>query len=325
MKQKKLYFKKETFQSLSLGGKISGFSFDMLVLFLQGAYHYSGRGSWLFLFENSEISQLINTNMSCFENNVLYYPSNQSINSVAGFNSKNTAERVSTLIELGKNKNNVCFSNIKTAKKRDINKKKVVDNIAIKKGDSLGHSHLISTLNRFGFKKVDFVHHHNEYSIRGDIVDVFPENQNKPVRVCFEYEVVEFLYYFDIETQRKTKTVSSLVIYDLFGQPVKSGRSLLTFIDWSCVFHIKQSGFGFFIYSEKTNETHSLDLSLATQKPLNIKNPKKIDKKNTVFVFYTNSKNKNKIKKQGFVALPGLINNPVKTNVENYYFFHHTS
>ena len=40
MKQKKLYFKKETFQRLGLGGRVSGFSFDMLVLFLQGACHY---------------------------------------------------------------------------------------------------------------------------------------------------------------------------------------------------------------------------------------------------------------------------------------------
>ena len=273
MKQKKLYFKKETFRCLGLGGKVSGLSFDMLVLFLQGAYHYGERGNWLFLFENSEIAQLANNNMSYFESGVLYYPANKSINSVAGFNSKNTAERVSALIELGKNKNSVCFSNVKTAKKRDINKKKVIESITVKEGVDLGHDHLISALSRFGFKKVDFVHHHNEYSVRGDIVDVFPQSQKKPVRVCFEYENVEFLYYFDIETQRKTKTVSTLVIYDLFGQPVENGRSLLTFIDWSCVFHIGQDGFNFFVYSEKTNKTRSLDLSLATQKTFKYKKP----------------------------------------------------
>ena len=105
------------------GGEVSGLSFDMLVLLLQDTCSFNKKGSLLFLFEDNQTSELVNNNSSFFEAKTLFYPTNKNNNNVLGFDSKNNRHRVSTLINLGTKKNNVCFSDVLSATKTDINKK----------------------------------------------------------------------------------------------------------------------------------------------------------------------------------------------------------
>ena len=321
MKHLDLFFKENVLKCLMQGGEVSGLSFDMLVLLLQDTCSYNKKGGLLFLFEDSQTSELVNNNISFFEKKTLFYPSNKNNNNVLGFDSKNNRHRVSTLINLGTKKNNVCFSDVFSATKTDINKKQDFKKIIVKEGGVVGRDQLISKLFDFGYKKVDFVLHHNDFSVRGDIIDIFPQNKKNPIRVCFEYEVVEFLCLFDIETQRKTKTISKAVIFDVLRQVVETGRSLLSFINWVNVFYVKRNRVGFFVRSKAVNEKHHIDLSYLLQKPVEIQNLKTIDKNKKVVVFYTNEKNKNKIKKRGHFPVPGLINAPLQTNIKNCYFF----
>jgi len=303
------------------GGAVSGLSFDMLVLLLQDTCSVNKKGSLLFLFEDSQTSELVNNNISFFKKKILFYPCNKNNNNVLGFDSKNNRHRVSTLINLGTKRNNVCFSDVFSATKKDINKKQDFKKTIIKKDGVVNRDQLIKELFDFGYKKVDFVHNHNEFSVRGDIIDIFPQDKQKPVRVCFEYEVVEFLCFFDIETQRKTKTVSKVVVFDVLGQVVEKGRSLLSFISWVNVFYVKRGRVGFYIQPKTVNEKRHIDLSYLLEKPVRPQNLKTIDKNKKIIVFYTNKKNKNKIKKRGHFPVAGLINAPLQTNIKNCYFF----
>ena len=43
----------------------------------------------------------------------------------------------------------------------------------------------------------------NEYSLRGDILDIFPQNSENPLRIEFGFDdEIERIAYFDIETQK---------------------------------------------------------------------------------------------------------------------------
>ena len=66
MKRSDLFFKDNVLKCLMQDGEVSGLSFDMLVLLLQDTCSYNKKGGLLFLFEDSQTSELVNNNISFF-------------------------------------------------------------------------------------------------------------------------------------------------------------------------------------------------------------------------------------------------------------------
>ena len=66
--------------------------------------------------------------------------------------------------------------------------------------DSL--SHLQKNLTHSGYQKVDLVEDPGSFSIRGDIVDIFPPDRSTPVRIDLFGDEIESIREFDPNTQR---------------------------------------------------------------------------------------------------------------------------
>ncbi|MBU2512505.1 transcription-repair coupling factor [bacterium] len=73
--------------------------------------------------------------------------------------------------------------------------------------------HLLRNLVKNGFTRVEMVEDKGEFSVRGEIVDIFPISESDPVRLDFFDEELESIKFFDIETQRSRKDVSSINIF----------------------------------------------------------------------------------------------------------------
>lgn len=71
---------------------------------------------------------------------------------------------------------------------------------------------LIEKLESFGYRRDSLVTVTGEYAIRGYIVDVFPIEMNKPVRIEFFDDEIETIKEFDEESQMTTKTLESIEI-----------------------------------------------------------------------------------------------------------------
>ncbi|WP_353893354.1 transcription-repair coupling factor [Proteinivorax hydrogeniformans] len=72
----------------------------------------------------------------------------------------------------------------------------------------------ISTkLTQSGYKKVDVVENKGQYTIRGDILDVYPVTKEAPLRLEFFGEQLETIKYFDISSQRSQKKVEKVQIF----------------------------------------------------------------------------------------------------------------
>lgn len=71
---------------------------------------------------------------------------------------------------------------------------------------------LIEKLVRAGYTRRPQVEGIAQFSVRGGILDIFPPNSNAPVRMEFWGDEVDMLSYFDIETQRRTDSIDSIVI-----------------------------------------------------------------------------------------------------------------
>lgn len=91
-------------------------------------------------------------------------------------------------------------------------KKKVVSKdlfgnaiIELEKNLQYGFEDLLDKLHSSGFNKADFVEREGDFSVRGGIVDVFPENLQGPVRIEFFGDSIESIREFDITSQRSVR------------------------------------------------------------------------------------------------------------------------
>jgi transcription-repair coupling factor (superfamily II helicase) len=84
--------------------------------------------------------------------------------------------------------------------------------LELKRNDEQSVESLREHLHRAGYVEDDPVTDPGEFSMRGGIVDVFPPQMEKPVRLEFFGDTLDSLRLFDPETQRSTSTVDNAEI-----------------------------------------------------------------------------------------------------------------
>ncbi|WP_338991142.1 transcription-repair coupling factor [Fusobacterium animalis] len=87
------------------------------------------------------------------------------------------------------------------------------NSIFIEKGKNLDIKSLEEKLIDAGFEKTYMVAQRKEYSIRGDILDIFNINQDNPVRIEFFGNEVDRITYFDINSQLSIEKKDSIELY----------------------------------------------------------------------------------------------------------------
>ena len=222
-----------------LGGRaISSFSLDALFVFLFYLCKHGGR--CLVLGDNTLVSECIKRKRFFYD--VFYsFPEEEQGFSVPGFETQKNLHRSEALIKLTENQQGVCFSTNLVSNQLLINKKTSFKNTTLSVGLNKDRDVFCEELASFGYKKVDYVYNHCEFSLRGSVVDVFPQHKNKPIRVLFNFGEIEQISFFDIEDQRSIKNLKSFIFYDLFGGIKESGKSIFNFFEYSIVFKISSS------------------------------------------------------------------------------------
>lgn len=71
---------------------------------------------------------------------------------------------------------------------------------------------LIAQLSQMGYNRVDSVMEKGDFSIIGDIVSVFPDSSELPVRISFFDEEIESIKLFDLESMKSTDVLESVDI-----------------------------------------------------------------------------------------------------------------
>lgn len=82
---------------------------------------------------------------------------------------------------------------------------------------------LLTSLVRIGYERVDQVDVKGQFSVRGGIVDVFPINRERPVRLELFGDEIDSLREFDTVTQRSVEAVQQVNILPA-SQPELSGK-----------------------------------------------------------------------------------------------------
>jgi transcription-repair coupling factor (superfamily II helicase) len=82
----------------------------------------------------------------------------------------------------------------------------------LRKGQQLDLAQLAAHLAEFGYVREEMVEHPGQFSVRGDIVDIYPSTALQPLRLELFGDEVERLAALDVETQR---SVRDLAEFDL--------------------------------------------------------------------------------------------------------------
>lgn len=91
----------------------------------------------------------------------------------------------------------------------------IKNKLSLKIGDNISQKELLEKLTNLGYKRSTIVNDISEFSIRGDIADIYTLKEN-PVRIEFWGDEIVDIRFFDRETQKsieKIKTIDILPVY----------------------------------------------------------------------------------------------------------------
>jgi transcription-repair coupling factor (superfamily II helicase) len=97
--------------------------------------------------------------------------------------------------------------------------------LTLRTGEEIPLEDLLAHLASIGYEKREPVEMVGEYSLRGGILDIFPAEASKPIRIELFGDLIESIRRFDVETQRSVMKVSETTLLPLVEYP--KSRELL--------------------------------------------------------------------------------------------------
>jgi len=249
------------FDKLLTGCCLSGFDRSSLVLFIN---EFFLKKPAFLIFDNSRIAFEFYEALSYDDRmSLFYYPEKSKNKTVPGFISNNERYRQETLYK-AKDKKNPLILSTPVAQQKNIKKTKNPNKtfFSIKKGEGADRDDLISFLIKMGYQKEESVFTPNCFSVRGDIVDVFPAYFKNPFRCSFGFDVVERLTYFDPSSQVSIQNVNRVLLRGNKTQTTDFIK-LVDFFSFLDVFFVKSAG-GFFSITKNTAKPLSVDMGVVS-------------------------------------------------------------
>ena len=91
----------------------------------------------------------------------------------------------------------------------------------VRRNDSLEVEELVQHLNTVGYSGVDVVEMPGQYAVRGGLLDVYPPEADRPLRIEMFGDEVESIRKFDPGTQRSAAPVDEVVLLPLAEIPIR--------------------------------------------------------------------------------------------------------
>jgi transcription-repair coupling factor (superfamily II helicase) len=122
-------------------------------------------------------------------------------------------ERFKTLNAITSGSSKVVVTSIRALLQPIIKNDLATTKMLISKGLDYELETLVRDLARFGFNRVDLVERRGDFAVRGGIVDIFPADQEHPIRIDYFGDQIDEISSFSISDQRSISAISSLAIY----------------------------------------------------------------------------------------------------------------
>ena len=87
--------------------------------------------------------------------------------------------------------------------------------IKLKIGTDINLKNIIDNLYEIGYEKETLVTKPGEFGVRGFILDIFPLNEENPIRIEFFGDTIESIRYFEVESQKSLENIDEIEIYSI--------------------------------------------------------------------------------------------------------------
>ena len=126
-------------------------------------------------------------------------------------------ERINTLKSIINNDPVIIVTHIEAMLKPvmsfDILKENIIN---VKKGKEIDINKLVKKLIKTGYSRVHTTYNVGEFSVRGEVIDIYPSCIDKPIRINFAFDEVETIKYFDLASQLTEKEeLESVTIFPI--------------------------------------------------------------------------------------------------------------
>ena len=105
---------------------------------------------------------------------------------------------------------------------------------SLRPGDTLPRAELTALLYGAGYTRRDQVDGPGQFSIRGDIADIYAPDMKQPARMEFWGDEIDTMHTFDLATQRRDEPIEKIYVSPareiLFGKPADAAEKIRSYI-----------------------------------------------------------------------------------------------
>lgn len=87
--------------------------------------------------------------------------------------------------------------------------------IKLKIGTDINLKNIVNNLYEIGYEKETLVTKPGEFGLRGFILDIFPLNEENPIRIEFFGDTIESIRCFEVESQKSLENIDEIEIYSI--------------------------------------------------------------------------------------------------------------
>lgn len=121
--------------------------------------------------------------------------------------------RISALSKVLKRRSGVICAGIEAVMQPTIPADRLISaGIEISAGQEINTTEFIKQLVVNGYQRCEKVEGASQFSVRGSIIDIFPVQTDKPVRIELWGDEIDTISYFETDTQRRTENLDSIEI-----------------------------------------------------------------------------------------------------------------
>ena len=141
-------------------------------------------------------------------------------------------DRINILNDLLNQKENIVITDIRGFLRKLSSPQEFKNrNISFKVNDNLSRENLILNLEDFGYEKTSIVEKMGDYAVRGFVIDIFPINEENPIRIELFGDDIESIKYFDIDSQKSTEKLEEILIIPFNEKVNKDTSSIFEYLD----------------------------------------------------------------------------------------------
>ena len=103
--------------------------------------------------------------------------------------------------------------------------------ITLQVEQDIDQQHLLEKLVQIGYERVDQVEYRGHFSVRGDIVDVFPIQSESPYRIEFFGDTIDTMRQFNVDSQRSMGETEECMVLPIHAESDEETYSILSYLD----------------------------------------------------------------------------------------------